>query len=232
MVVRDRFRDGMFVTGLSEAPQWSMPWLAPTGRVTQAALAVLDRPLLAWEEDDFDAREYYAQFPAAEKSPLEREIAKLGERPAWRLERLWYPDEESSETELAAYDAQCRDIAGVTLAPRCLDAYVMQAYAAAGVSSPEDDDDVEISSEDLDEALEWAVAGVCVLQLSLPWPFLDVLLWGQVDNRPAHRIMYAYASLLARRHPRKAAAWWRALVYMNPTDNLGARFHAPGGLRR
>lgn len=230
MAVRERLLDGAFVTGLAQAPDWSMPWLPPTGRVTGAALAVLDRPLLAWEEDDFDAHEYYAQFPANENSALERRIAELGERPAWRMERLWIPDEETSEAEHAAYDAQCRDVAGVMLAPRCLDAYVQQAYDVAGLSGVADDD-VEIAEEDLDEALEWAAAGVCVLQLSLPWPFMDFLLYGQIDNRPAHRILCAYARLLARRHPRAAHPWWRAMVYLNPPDNLGARFFVPGGRR-
>jgi hypothetical protein len=54
---------------------------------------------------------------------------------------------------------------------------------------------------------------------------------GKLDNRPAHRILYAYASLLARRHPRKAAPWFRAMVYLNPPDNMGARFTVPGGPR-
>lgn len=235
MTPRTRFRDGVrtYAIGLDQPPPWVLPWLAPTGQITRAALAALDRPILAWENDDFDAADFYSQFPAEEMNPLQRDVAALGERPTWRLERVWLPDEESTAAEAAAYDRQCREIDGVLLAPRCLDAYVTQAYQAAGLIESDDDPvHADIDPEDLDLALEWAAAGVCVLQQSLPWPFQDMLLYAELDNRPAHRILYAYAALLARRHPRKAAPWWRAMVYLNPPDNLGARFHAPRSPRK
>ena len=72
---------------------------------------------------------------------------------------------------------------------------------------------------------------MCVLQQSLPWPFRDVLLYSELDNRPAHRILFAYADLLRRRDPEAAAVWFTALVYLNPNDNVGARFIAPDGPR-
>ena len=231
--VRKRFRDGLFVTRLEEAPDWSMPWVPPTGRVAQAALAALDRPILAWQQDfGFDAAEYYAEFPSNEMSPLEREVAKLGERPTWRLERLWYPHEESGPEELAAYETACRDVNGVLLAPRCLDAFADHAQLIAGLDTADDGDPAPIDPEALDEALQWAEAGVCVLQASLPWPFLDFLLYGELDNRPAHRILCTYAQLLSRKHPRKADRWWRAMVFLNPPDNMGARFLARRGQRQ
>ncbi|WP_371591802.1 hypothetical protein [Streptomyces virginiae] len=63
----------------------------------------------------------------------------------------------------------------------------------------------------------------------LPHPFQDVLLYDDNDNRPAHRILFAYASLLNLKDPTAAAPWFTALVYLNPPDNLGARFLAPDG---
>ncbi|WP_406415346.1 hypothetical protein OH809_43135 [Streptomyces sp. NBC_00873] len=42
-------------------------------------------------------------------------------------------------------------------------------------------------------------------------PFRDVLLYGDTGNRPAHRILFAYASLLRLKDPRKAAPWFTAL---------------------
>jgi hypothetical protein len=122
-------------------------------------------------------------------------------------------------------------VAGRLIVPRCLDAYVMEAYVAAGLGDGEDPAEADIDDEDLDEALAWAEAGVCVLQQSLPWPFTDCLPYSELDNRPTHRVLYAYASLLGRRHPRKAMPWFRAMVYLNPPDNMGARFTAPGGPR-
>uniref|UniRef100_UPI003F495804 hypothetical protein n=1 Tax=Amycolatopsis sp. CA-096443 TaxID=3239919 RepID=UPI003F495804 len=215
--MRDRFRDGMFVTRPEEPPDRSMPWVPPTGRITRKALAALDRPILAWQED------CYAQFPADETGPLQREAAKLGARPTRRLERLWQPNEESGPDELAAYEAACRDVDGVRLAPRCLDDFDERACLAAGLRDSDDGDPVPIDPQALDEALAWAEAGVCVLQASLPWPFQDCLLYGQADNRPAHRVLRTYAGLLSRKRPRDAARWRRALAFLNPPDSIGAR---------
>ncbi|MFD5083426.1 hypothetical protein ACFWOG_12405 [Kitasatospora sp. NPDC058406] len=146
------------------------------------------------------------------------------------MERDWSPDEESGE----AYEKASVAIGDRRLHPRDLDAYATIAYEVAGLRQDgedgfdDEDDQGEVPGE-LDAALEWARAGVCVLQQSLPWPFTDVLLYGELDNRPAHCILYCYADLLRRRDPKAAAVWFTALVYLNPNDNLGARFIAPGG---
>lgn len=219
------------LVNVSEVPKWVMPWMPPTGTVTQQALCALDRPLLAWPNGEFDAEEYYAGFPANEISALERDVRKLGTRPAWRMECVWFPDDEAPAEETAAYETACRNVAGRMIMPRCLDAYVMEAYGAAGLGDGEDPVDADIDGQALDEALAWAEAGVCVLQQSLPWPFMDCLPYAELDNRPAHRVLYAYASLLSRRHPRKAALWFRSMVFSNPPDNMGARFAAGGGSR-
>lgn len=118
------------------------------------------------------------------------------------------------------------------LAPRCLDAFADHAQHIAGPDTFDEHDPTPIDPDTLDEALQWAEAGVCVLQASLPWPFLDFLLYSELDNRPAHRILGTYAHLLSRKHPRKAGRWWRAMVFLNPPDNMGARFLAPRGQRR
>lgn len=115
-----------------EVPKWAMPWVSPTGTVTQEALRALDRPLLAWRNGEFDAEEYYEGFAVSEMSTLEREVRKLGTRPTWRMERVWFPDGEQPAEETAAYEAACRDVAGHMIVPKCLDAYVMEAYAAGG----------------------------------------------------------------------------------------------------
>ncbi|MFE5724766.1 hypothetical protein [Streptomyces erythrochromogenes] len=83
-----------------------------------------------------------------------------------------------------------------------MDTYTAIAYEYARL--PEEDDfsapdggtALDDLTGDLDTALAWAAAGVCVLQQSLPHPFQDVLLYGDNDNRPAHRILFAYALLL------------------------------------
>ncbi|MGW1159327.1 hypothetical protein [Streptomyces sp. NPDC002519] len=218
-----------------------MPWLAPAG-VAAEALAKLDRPLMAWMQDPefhmFDSAAHYAEYEdePGGLSKLERKIAKLPPRPEWAMERVWTPDEETDEKYDAAYEKGCVTIAGRRLHPRDLDAYTTIAYELADLADQDDEfdpNDVESPADlvrgDLEAGLAWAAAGICVLQQSLPYPFKDVLPYGEVDNRPAHRAVYAYANLLQLKHPRKAAAWFTALVYLNPMDNMGARFQAPGG---
>ncbi|MGW0393851.1 hypothetical protein ACWDYJ_23715 [Streptomyces sp. NPDC003042] len=38
-----------------------------------------------------------------------------------------------------------------------------------------------------------------------------------------------HATLIRLKDPGVAAPWFTALVYLNPMDNLGPRFWAPGG---
>ncbi|WP_327072086.1 hypothetical protein OG196_42860 [Kitasatospora purpeofusca] len=225
---------------VAKSLEGTVPWLVPSGLAAEA-LAVLDRPLLSWIQDpeynEFDSADFYAEHREAgdKLSKLERRIAKLPVRQSWRMERVWSPDEESSEAYDAAYEKAAVTIGDRRLHPRDLDAYATIAYEVAGLRQDDeggfdDEDDHEDGVPgELDAALEWARAGVCVLQQSLPWPFTDVLLYGELDNRPAHRILFAYADLLRRRDPKAAAVWFTALVYLNPNDNLGARFIAPGG---
>ncbi|MEU7802574.1 hypothetical protein AB0B10_25275 [Micromonospora arborensis] len=211
-------------------PKWIMPWVPPTAPVAQEALTALDRPLMAWRDfGEFDSDDFYSDYPPREISQLEREVRKLGMRRVWRMERVWQPDAETPDAESEAHQRASRQVGGALIVPRCLDDYVMQAYRAADLG---DDPVASLGARaDLDEALEWAQAGICVLQQSLPWPFVDVLRYALLDNRPAHRVLYAYATLLHHRQPRKAGSWFRAMVYLDPNDNLGARFRAPGGPR-
>ncbi|MEU2159103.1 hypothetical protein ABZ532_29540 [Streptomyces sp. NPDC019396] len=217
-----------------------MPWLAPSG-VAAEALAKLDRPLMAWMQDPefhmFDSAAHYAEYEddPGGLSQLERKIAKLPPRPEWAMERVWTPDEETDEKYDAAYEKGCVAIAGRSQHPRDLDAYTAIAYELADLADQDDEfdpNDVESPADlvrgDLEAGLAWASGGVCVLQ-PLPYPFKDVLPYGELDNRPAHRVVYAYANLLQVKHPRKAVQWFTAMVYFNPMDNMGARFCAPGG---
>ncbi|WP_128380445.1 hypothetical protein [Streptomyces cavernae] len=226
---------------LKAALEGVMPWLTPTGLASEA-LEKLDRPLLAWMQDPelhmFDSAAHYAEYAdePGGLSRLERQIAKLPPRPEWEMERVWSPDEETDEAYDAAYEKACVTIGGRRLHPRDLDAYTAIAYELADLADQDeefDPNDVESEDElvrgDLDAALAWAAAGVCVLQQSLPYPFRDVLPYGPIDNRPAHCLVYAYANLLQLKHPRKAGAWFTAMVYFSPMDNMGARFLAPGG---
>jgi hypothetical protein len=210
---------------MDETPPWAMPWVRPSGDIARAVLAKLDRPLRVWQTGfDFDAEEYYTQFQASEISSAERKVRETGRRMEWRMERVWQPDEESPDAEIKIYETGRRLVDDVTLNPRCLDDYVTIAYDFAGYLDGEPPAERPPASR-LASALAWSEAGVCVLQQSLPWPFIDCLPYNELDNRPAHRLLYVYARLLATEHPRKAQQLFRAMLFMNPPDNMGARYH-------
>ncbi|MFE1875043.1 hypothetical protein ACFW9N_29935 [Streptomyces sp. NPDC059496] len=179
--------DGIGDAGAQAAAQGAMPWLPPTGKLALEALRKLDRPLLAWAPDFqaccFDFAAYQAQFADEGRSPLEQQIAALPPRRGWKLERMWAPDADSDDAHGDAYEKASVTIGGHRLHPRDLDTYAALAYEYAGLaeeddfSAPEDATDLDDLTGDLDTALAWAAAGVCVLQPSLPHPFHDVLLY-------------------------------------------------------
>lgn len=221
----------------ARVPFWSAPWIPPTADLARSALAALDRPLAAWPlGTEFDPDEFYnpAENPM---SPLERQIRHLGPRVEWRTELILQPDEESTQAEVALYEGRIVTVGGHRINPRCLDDYTAIAYQtaeAAGWVDPEEDDGeapsdrgaaLDVDPAGFAAALDWAAAGICVLQESLPWPFMDCLPYAVIDNRPAHRLLYAHALLTEHSHPRRAARLFKAMVFMNPNDQMGARFH-------
>lgn len=214
--------------GISETPQWSMPWLAP-GPIARQALAVLPHPLHACQTGAyFDAEEFYDQWESERRlRKVEKEIRAAGNRLEWRLERVWAVDDESTPEERAKYEESATSVAGYDINPRCLDDYVTVAYdLMATIGMDEDDPDWGLGRDPqsvavYEAALDWARAGVVLLQQSLPWPFTGVLPWAVNDNRPAHRAVFVYALLLAARSPKRAKPWFRAMLYMNPDDNMG-----------
>ena len=200
--------------------EWALPWIPPTQEPAVSALAQLARPLAAWcTGQEFDGNAYYSQFSAQEMTSVERAVRRAGRRPEWRFEETELPDNESQARQ---YDRDRRLIAGRWINPLCLDEFRFIVDSIVGDSLA--DPDLELPDDDFNDALAWAEAAVCVVQQSLPYPFIDCLPYGYLGNRPVHDCWFTYASLLSHRHPRKAARWFRGLVFANPTDNLGARF--------
>ncbi len=201
----------------------ALPWVAPTAPFTRLVLDSLDRPLRAWDTGQvFDVEDFYEG--TFNRSPLDRAIRAAGNRNEWRIEDVPLADHESSPAERALYEQGVKTIGGFMFNPLALDHYVMQAYSfaeSAGLYYDEymDNEDAsppEIQSPSYRDAMAWAEAGVCVLQQSLPWPFLDCLPSSVIDNRPAHRLLNAYAKLLGYNHPRKAGAWFKAIAFIDP----------------
>lgn len=236
---------------LAPPPQWAAPLIPPTD-LARSALAALDRPLAAWRMDSyFYPDQFYAGIYVLDEeldpplTPIEREITALGDRVEWRIECVFQPHEESLPENVEAYESGVAKVGGRFINPKCLDDYTTLAYGfaeAAGWIDPEEDPDSYYGTSDPDDdaepvldvdplgfsaALQWASAGIYVLQQSLPRPFLDCLPYAVIGNRPANRLTYAYAILTALKDRQQAERWFKALVFMNPEDNMGARFHLP-----
>lgn len=215
----------------ANAADWAMPWIPPTDPLTREVMSKLGSPLTAVATGEvFDVPEYYSQFARREISTLERQVEAAGARPEWRLEEVALIDAEDSDEQKQAYEDACVTIDGYRIVPRSLDAYTMLAYQFAEFDGEADSPGAKAMG-DLDYALAWTRAGLSVLQQSLPYPFTGVLRYAYEDHRAAHRLLLAHALVLRQRHPRKAVAWLRAMVYLDPNDNLGARYLVTAGGR-
>jgi hypothetical protein len=68
-------------------------------------------------------------------------------------------------------------------------------------------------------------AGVKIGELSLGPTFEGMLPWGAIDNRPFLRCLHGYGLCVWRLgRPKDAAAVFERMLWLNPSDNQGARF--------
>ena len=65
-------------------------------------------------------------------------------------------------------------------------------------------------------------------ELSLPDNFNGLLPWGFIDNRPFLRCMHGYGLCLWRQGKvDEAAAVFKRMIWLNPSDNQGLGFALP-----
>jgi tetratricopeptide (TPR) repeat protein len=77
-------------------------------------------------------------------------------------------------------------------------------------------------------ALRHYEVGVRIGELTLEDGFDGVLPWGLIDNRPFLRCLHGYGlSLWRLGRAEKAAAVFERMLWLNPSDNQGARFLLP-----
>lgn len=94
---------------------------------------------------------------------------------------------------------------------RCLD-----AYAHLGVLAFDEDEPAEAQTH--------YATGVRIAESSLPDGFGGVLSWGRIDNRPFLRCLHGLTlSTWRLEQHTEAEALCRALLWLNPADNQGAR---------
>jgi hypothetical protein len=76
-----------------------------------------------------------------------------------------------------------------------------------------------------EKAIRHYEAGVRVGELSLGSTFEGLLPWGWIDNRPFLRCLHGYGLCLWRlRKFKQAADVFERMLWLNPSDNQGARF--------
>jgi tetratricopeptide (TPR) repeat protein len=149
-------------------------------------------------------------------------IIQAGQRAAFEMEQVipgvdWDdidddPIVEAAELTSTGYPADARRLLMNLLARdlRCLDAYAHLGNICFARAP--------------DAALRHYQVGIRIDELTLGPDFDDVLPWSWVDNRPFLRCLHGYGLCLWRLgHGAEAAAVVERLLWLNPSDNQGAR---------
>jgi hypothetical protein len=176
-------------------------------------------PLGEWDPKT----EYWGE----EGDPVEdwaKPIIARGKRPMFEMERVVPGDDPedfdsdpivlASELSAAGNRAGAREVLMTLLAQdlRCLDAHAHLGNLAFDRSPAEAQRHYEM--------------GMRIGAFSLGRTFDGALAWGLIDNRPFLRCLHG-VGLCAWRlgHTREAAAVFHRMLWLNPTDNQGARFN-------
>ncbi len=208
---------------------WSFaghPYLSGDVTATRFDLGALNlTPLNLKEQGQWDpANEYWGD----DEEPLddwEKEIIARGPRPEYKLDNIvpGRPEDFDIDTDpiIQAIDlkdsgdhvaAFCALNSLLVADLRCLDAHAHLGNLAFG-HNPE-------------TALRHYDIGRLIGELSLGNDFQGLLRWGWIDNRPYLRCLHGYGLCLWRLNRfDEAAAVFIRMLWMNPSDNQGARFN-------
>ena len=187
------------------------------------AVALRLRPLRLEPMGQWDpAEEYWGE----EGDPIDewaKPIIARGPRPRFEMEQvlpgLELDDPDSDPICLAIdqkgggdrYGARESLMALCEVDIRCLDAH-------AHLGNFVFDDSAELATRHYE-------VGVRIGELSLGDTFDGVLSWGLIDNRPFLRCLYGYGLCLWRlKRFEEAAGVFERILWLNPSDNQGARF--------
>jgi hypothetical protein len=188
-----------------------------TWRLDIPALGLI--PLRLEDRGMWDPQEHEWGEPG---EPWAKPIIKRGPRPAYEMEQV-IPGDDNPDTDpiLEAvtlkqsgdHRGARRMLMNILVADlRCLD-----AHAHLGNFSFRRDPDTAVRYYDI---------GVRIGELSLGKDFPGVLPWACIDNRPFLRCLHGYGLCLWRfGRLRDAERVFTRMLWLNPTDNQGARFH-------
>lgn len=203
------------------------PYLSADITGTRFDLAALNlTPLKLTDEGIWDPKDEYWGEDDNLLPEWAKEIIGRGSRPQYEMEQIVpgvKPDDFDIDTdpifesvelkESGDFLGACHVLTGLLIADlRCLDAH-------AHLGNFEFDRRPEMALRHYD-------IGRRIGELSLGPDFKSVLLWGMIDNRPYLRCLHGYGLCLWRlKRFDEAAAIFTRMLWMNPSDNQGARFN-------
>jgi hypothetical protein len=201
------------------------PYLA--GEITASRLdipALGLTPLKLQEMGMWDPKEHYWGEPDEPIDKWAKPLIKRGARPEYEMEQVLPgedPDNPDTDpildtvalTEAGDHSGARRILMNLlTTDLRCLD-----AHAHLGNLAFPHDPDMAVRSYDV---------GVRIGELSLGTDFTGLLPWACTDNRPFLRCLHGYGLCLWRfGRLRDAEKVFTRMLWLNPTDNQGARFN-------
>lgn len=210
------------------AKQWTHaghPYLSgkvQKSRLDVAALGLV--PLALRSEGDWDPEEEYWGEEGEPIDEWAKPIIARGKRPMFEMEQIIPgqdpedfdsdPIVEAAELKDAGERGEAEELLMGLLAQdlRCLD-----AHAHLG--------NFEFKHRPK-QALRHYAVGVAIGEVALGATFDGVLSWGFIDNRPFLRCLHGMGISWWRLGDRdQAAALFRRMLWLNPSDNQGARFN-------
>jgi hypothetical protein len=180
-------------------------------------------PLKLEERGMWDPKDHYWGEPGEPIEEWAKPIISQGPRPEFEMEQVLpgeNPDDPDTDPILDAVELkEARDSLGAhrrLMSLLAADLRCLDAHAHLGNF---------IFDHSPEKAIRHYEVGVRIGALSLGESFNGVLHWGHINNRPFLRCMHGYGLSLSRlgRH-KEAEEIFTRMLWLNPTDNQGARF--------
>ena len=198
-----------------------------SGEITAIRMDVLALGLTPLRLDEHGVWDPNEEYWGEEDEPIPeyaRPIIDRGPRPLYEMEQVLPgddPDDPDDDPIIQSNDLKDQgDFVGarkmlmelLDADLRCLDAH---AHLGNLVFDPRSED-----------AIKHYEMGMRIGELSLGAGFDAVLSWGWIDNRPFLRCVHGYGLCLWRLgKTAEATAVFERLLWLNPSDNQGARFN-------
>ena len=174
----------------------------------------------------WNPEEEFQEFDEQKPTHPYDKIILAGKRPTWEMENI-LPDFDPDDMDcpigegVDLYDSgdangAIRHMKGlIKKDSRCID-----AYAHLGNWCFEDGD-----LQSLENALNYYKIGAAIGLKSIGKKSNDVFPWGLIDNRPFFRCLHGLGLCFYRmKKPTEALMIFSKMIWMNPSDNQGARF--------